>query len=164
MAKKVVEEDMVVTIQYTLSEEDGSVLDSSEENGDLDYLHGYEGVMPGLEKALEGKGIGESIDVTLTGDDAYGSYDESLLFTVSQGEFPDDVVIEEGLEFEAEIKDELRYCTVEKITEDGMVHINANHPLAGKTLRVQAKILEIRGASEEELDHGHVHSHGNHRD
>lgn len=157
-----VEDDKVVTISYTLKNSQGEVLDSSEENGDLDYLHGYEGIMPGLERALQGKTIGNSISVELSGDDAYGEYDEKLIFTVPRSEFPDEIDIEEGLEFEAEIQDSIRYCTIEEIDAQGMVRVNANHPLAGETLQVAAKVLAIREATEEELDHGHVHSDGHH--
>jgi len=161
MSQKI-EEDMVVTISYTLRDESGEILDSSEENGNLDFLVGYEGVMPGLEQALIGKKLGDSVDLSLSGEDAYGEYDEKLFFTVAKDEFPKDVELTEGLEFEAEIQDRIRYCTIEKITDDDMVHINANHPLAGQVLQVQAKVLGIREATDEELDHGHVHSDDDH--
>lgn len=157
MAETVVKDDSVVTISYTLSSQDGELLDSSEENGDLQYIHGYEGIMPGLERALEGKPVGHSVDLVLSGDDAYGEYDENLIYSFSRDDFPKDLELEPGLEFEAEIGDALRYCVVEDISEDGMVQVNANHPLAGMKLRVSATVLAVRDATEEELDHGHVH-------
>lgn len=153
-------EDKVVTISYSLKDENGDLLDSSEENGDLAYLHGYEGIMPGLEKALDGHPVGHSVKLNLSGEDAYGDYDDSLIFSIPKEEFPSDFNLEVGQEFEAEIRDSVRYCTIEQVGDDGQVRINANHPLAGKTLQVEAKILQIRDATDEEIDHGHVHHPG----
>jgi FKBP-type peptidyl-prolyl cis-trans isomerase SlyD len=147
----------VVTINYTLIDtEDNSILDSSDENGSLPYLHGSQFLMPGLESALSGKAIGDKVDLTLKGDQAYGDFKNDLVFTINRNEFPDDIALEVGLEFEAEIKDELRYCTITQIEND-LVTINANHPLSGKTLRVQAEVIAIRKATPEEIEHGHVH-------
>lgn len=155
-------EDKVVTISYKLQDEDGTLLDSSEENGDLAYLHGHQGIMSGLEKALEGHSAGYRVDLTLSGDEAYGEYDEKLIFQVPKKEFPADLPLEPGFEFEAEIMDAPRYCVIEEVSSEGMVRVNANHPLAGKTLKVEAEILEIRDATDEEIDHGHVHHPGQH--
>ncbi|KGE73959.1 FKBP-type peptidyl-prolyl cis-trans isomerase [Spirochaeta lutea] len=157
---KKVENNRVVTLDYELRDaSDNTVLDSSAENGRLPYLHGSKFLMPGLEAALEGKSLGERVELTLSGDQAYGDYDEKMVFTIPRKEFPDHIEVEVGLEFEAEIQDELRYCTVTQAEHD-LITVNANHPLAGRTLTVWAKITDIREASQEELEHGHVHEDG----
>lgn len=162
MADIKIEDNRVVTLDYSLWNQEGELIDSSSANGALEYLHGYQAIMPGLEKALNGKQAGSEIDVTLTGDDAYGDYDPGLVFEVSRTEFPDGLDLYEGFEFEAEIKDQIRFCTVEKLSDSGQVKINANHPLAGQKLRVKANVLAVRTATDEEIEHGHVHSGDHH--
>ncbi len=160
-----IEKNKVVTISYELSKTDGELLDSSDENGNLPYIHGTEFLAPGLEKSLEGKSVGDSVDTTVSAADAFGEYDPELIFTVNRKDMNiSDDDLQEELEFEAEIHGELRYCRIEKIS-GGEVTINANHPLAGTDIHFKASVLDIWDATKEELDHGHVHDeHGHQHD
>ncbi|AHC15105.1 FKBP-type peptidyl-prolyl cis-trans isomerase [Salinispira pacifica] len=155
----------VVTISYTMSDEQGSVLDSSDENGNLPYIHGTEFLAPGIEASLEGKSIGDTVDEHISADKAFGTYSDDLVFTINKKDINiDDTDLKKGLEFEAEVRGEIRYCLIEDVQEDKVV-INANHPLAGVNIHFQAEVLAIRDATAEELDHGHVHDeHGHHHD
>lgn len=160
-----VEQNKVVTISYRLADGDNNLLDSSEENGNLPYIHGTEFLAPGIEKSLEGKTIGDSVDTVVKAVDAFGEFSDELLFSVKRSEINiDDETLKPGLEFEAEIHGELRYCRIDEVKDDS-VTINANHPLAGMDIHFEAEVLEIRDATAEELDHGHVHDeHGHHHE
>ena len=148
--------EKVITIDYELKSADGEILDSSDENGALSYIHGIGFLVPGIERALDGKKIGDAIQTVVSPEDGYGEYDEDLVFEVTKDDFEKDVEIFEGLEFQAEIGDEVRLCTVVAIEND-TITVDANHPLSGEELHVRAKVLEIRDATPEELEHGHVH-------
>ena len=141
-----VNKDKVITIDYELKSADGEILDSSDENGALSYIHGAGYLVPGIERALD----------VVSPVDGYGEYDENLVFEVTKDDFEKGVEIYEGLEFQAEIGEEVRLCTVVAIENDAIT-IDANHPLSGEELHVRAKVLEIRDATPEELEHGHVH-------
>jgi FKBP-type peptidyl-prolyl cis-trans isomerase SlyD len=151
-----VEKDKVITIDYELKSADGEILDSSDENGALSYIHGAGYLVPGIENALAGKQIGESIQVVVPPADGYGEYNEELVFEVTKDDFEEGVEIFEGLEFQAEIDEQVRLCTVVAVEND-KVTVDANHPLSGEELHVRAKVLGIREASAEEIEHGHVH-------
>ncbi|MFP4430848.1 MAG: peptidylprolyl isomerase [Spirochaetaceae bacterium] len=156
-----VKKDAVVTIDYTLRNDEGEVLDSSEENGELSYLHGHQGIVEGLEEALEGKSEGEKVEATLDPEKAYGERDERLLFDVGRDRMPDDVDLEVGMQFLAQGQDgSQRPVTVSAIGDD-KVTLDGNHPLAGERLHFDVTINGIREATDEEIDHGHVHD-GNH--
>lgn len=159
-----IENNKVVTISYEMKDEDGEILDSSDESGDLDYLHGTNFLMPGLEASLLGKKVGDKIDETFQPADAFGEYDESLIFTVNKDEFQDGVELYEGLEFQADVRDESRICVIVAIEGD-QVTVDANHPLADTVVKVKAEVKAIRDASEEEIEHGHAHGEdGHHHD
>lgn len=154
----VVEKDKVIKIDYTLKDSDGKTIDSSEDSEPLVYLHGNGNIIPGLEKQLEGKKTGDKLSCVVGSADAYGEYDESLVFTVQKSNFADPDKIEEGMQFEAHGEDGERMVTVVAVKGDE-VTVDANHPLAGKDLHFDVKVAEIRDATAEELTHGHVHSH-----
>lgn len=151
-----VKKDKVVTIEYELKSLDGEILDSSDENGALAYIQGSEFLIPGLERLLEGKKVGDAVNQTLKPADAFGDYDEALVFEAARSDFEEGVELQEGLEFEAEVNEKVRLCTIVEIKGDA-VTVDANHPFSGEELAVRAKILDIRDATPEELDHGHVH-------
>jgi FKBP-type peptidyl-prolyl cis-trans isomerase SlyD len=165
MIKKVmnIAKDQVVSINYTLTDVNGQVLDSSQETGPLSYLHGNDNIIPGLEKALEGKTEGATLKVSVPAAEAYGLRDEQLVINVPKSQFQDAGTVEEGMQFEAETSDGSRIVTVTKVEGD-MVTIDANHPLAGMDLNFDVQVVGIRAATEEELEHGHVHDHGHHHD
>jgi FKBP-type peptidyl-prolyl cis-trans isomerase SlyD len=154
----VVEKDKVITIDYTLKDSDGQTIDSSDDSEPLVYLHGNDNLIPGLEKRLEGKKEGDKLSCVINPGEAYGDYDESLVFTVQKSNFADPSKIEEGMQFEAHGEDGPRVVTVVAVKGDE-VTVDANHPLAGEDLHFDVKVVGIREATAEELAHGHVHSH-----
>ena len=147
--------DSVVTIHYTLKDGGGAVLDSSAGNEPLAYLHGNGNLVPGLEAALEGKAKGATLDVTVAPAEGYGPRDEKLVQKVPKRMFEGSVDL--GMRFHAGPS----VVTVTHIQGD-MVTIDANHPLAGQDLHFSVEVMDVRAASEEELEHGHVHGAGGH--
>lgn len=155
-----VAKDTVVSLNYELSDASGNLIEKSDEP--ISYLHGgYDGIFPMVEEALEGKNEGEGCSVVMEPDDAFGDYDSELVRLEPRNLFPDN--IEVGMQFEgrAEGADESRLYTVTGVADDSVV-VDANHPLAGVTLRFTCTIIGVRDATTEELDHGHVHGHGGH--
>ena len=138
--------DSVVSIAYTLKNLAGEILDSSDEENPLIFVQGNGYLITGLEDALEGKEKGESFSVTIEPKDAYGEYDDSLLFEVSRDQFPEEVKIEVGMEFQAE---DGRIVCVKEVNGD-KVKIDTNHPMAGKTLCFEVKIVDVRELTDEE--------------
>lgn len=152
-----IQNDAVVTIAYTLKDDDGQVLDSSEDHGDLSYLHGHQNIVPGLEEALEGKGPGESVQASVPPEKAYGVRDEQLLFQVPRERMPDGTELQVGMQFEAQTSSGERQIVTLADVGDEQVTLDANHPLAGQTLHFDVTVNDVREATSEELDHGHVH-------
>jgi len=127
----------------------------------LVYLHGYENIIPGLEKALEGKAIGDSFKVIVPAGDAYGLWDENLVVAVPRSSFNGVEGLEEGLEIEARFPEGSQVVKVLKVTEDE-VTVDGNHPMAGMDLNFDIVIRDIRDATKEELACGHVHHEHKH--
>lgn len=151
----VIEKDRVVTIDYKLQDSEGAVLDSSEGSEPLVYIHGNENIIVGLEKHLAGKQAGDKVDCVVPAAEAYGERDDSLVFKVAKSEF-DGADVEIGMQFEAQGEDGAQVVTVIAVEGDE-VSIDANHPLAGENLHFDVKIVEVREATKEEIEHGHVH-------
>lgn len=151
----------VVTIAYTVTDEDGEVLDSAGADDPLAYLHGTGSIVPGLEAALDGRSAGDAIHVTLEPDDAYGLHDPELVAVASRAQFDEPDALEVGMQFEAEGDDGPEVVTVVSIEGDD-VTLDANHPLAGFTLTFDVQVLGVRAATAEELEHGHPHGEGGH--
>ncbi|HET9959490.1 MAG TPA: peptidylprolyl isomerase [Polyangiaceae bacterium] len=152
--------EKVITIDYTLTDEAGEVLDSSSDDGPLSYLHGFGNIVPGLEAALEGKAKGDSVQVTVAPEEGYGKRDEALVQSLPRNRFPDGE-IEVGMQFHAEAQGASRVLTVVAVDEKA-VTIDANHPLAGRTLSFDVTVRDVRDATAEELEHGHVHDGDDH--
>ncbi|MDB5298761.1 MAG: peptidylprolyl isomerase, FKBP-type [Phycisphaerales bacterium] len=157
-----VAKDKVVTVDYTLTGADGAVLDSSNGHEPLTYLHGVGGIVPGLERAMEGKNQGETVDVTVPPEDAYGQRDEAFVQQVPKTAFGG-AKVEPGMQFRAQSPDGASRVVTVVDVQDDKVRIDANHPLAGKTLHFNVKVLDVRDASQEEIDHRHVHGAGGHQ-
>ncbi len=157
----VVAHNKVVQIHYTLTNDAGAVLDSSSGGEPLAYLHGNGNLIPGLEKALEGKGAGEKLSVKVSAEEGYGTRDPSLVQDVPRRAFKGIDNISVGMQFQADSNQGPRMVTVTRIAGD-MVTVDGNHPLAGEDLNFAVEIAEIREASEEELAHGHVNGAGGH--
>ena len=156
-----IKKDRVVTIDYSLRDDTGRLIDSSEGAEPLVYLHGNENIIPGLEKELEGKNPGDSIACSVAPEDAYGDRDEALVFKVQKKDFGENVEVAPGMQFEAHGENGVQIVSVVKI-EGEDVTLDANHPLAGETLHFDVKVVDVREATPEELEHGHVH--GEHDD
>lgn len=148
-----ISKDSVVSIEYTLTDDQNEVLDSSEGTGPLEYLHGHNNLIPGLEKELEGKKAGDTFKTKIAPSDAYGEYQNELVVEVDRNQFPDDVEITEGMQFEAGGPDGSRVVTVTSV-KDAKITVDANHPLAGETLHFDVKVVSIREATSEEKEHG----------
>lgn len=154
-------QDTVVTLQYELSDADGNLIEKADTP--IDYLHGgYHGIFPEVEKVLEGKGVGDSCQVRLTPDDAFGDYDADLVHVESRDKFPENVAVGMQFEGQGENSDEVIIYTVTEIAEDKIV-VDGNHPLAGQTLDFSCTVASVRVATNDEVSHGHAHgAHGHH--
>jgi len=164
-----IEPNRHVTLDYELRDEDGDLVDASEAEGGepIRYVHGYGMLVPGLEAALVGLRAGDERDVVVPADAGYGEYDEGLVLEVDRSELPDAKVVNVGDELVAESPDgdELAMSVIE--VRDDVVVVDANHPLAGMTLRYHVKVRDVREATEQEiegaasdLDEAHEHVHG----
>ena len=157
-----IENNKVVTLEFTVKNATtDEVIESSEGGEPLLYLHGHSNLVPGLEKALAGKQVGDKYDVTVNPEEGYGVRDESLVQEVPKDAFQGVDNISVGMAFTADGPQGQVVVEVTKI-EGETVTIDANHPLADVTLAFSGEIKEIREASKEELDHGHVHGPGGH--
>lgn len=157
-----VNNDSVVTIAYTLRNREGAVLDSSEENGSIAYLHGHQNIVPGLEKALVGKTVGDTIDAEIAPDEAYGERREDLVFSVPRDRLPQEEELVEGMQFRAQVADGQDLVVTLVDLKKDEVTLDGNHPLAGETLLFNVEVQDIRAATPEEIDHGHVHDGTHH--
>jgi len=152
---------MVVTMHYTLTDDAGAVIDSSQGREPLPYLHGHGNIVPGLEKALEGAAVGFKSRITVSAAEGYGERNPEAVFDAPRDQFPDDMEIAPGMQVYAEGPEGPVTFTVIEFTDNG-VKLDANHPLAGMNLNFEIEIMDVREATEEELAHGHVHSPGDH--
>ena len=152
-----VAKDHIVSFDYTLTDDTGAVLDASR-GAPLSYLHGASNIIPGLESALEGLGIGSEKKVTVPPAEGYGEYDERLVIRVPADRMGGHAV-QIGMRFHAETNAGLRVLTVKEVKTDEVV-LDGNHELAGKTLHFSVKITEVRAATPTELAHGHPHQTG----
>ncbi len=152
----------VVTLKYRLTDAQGEFIEETDEP--VEYLHGgYDGIFPRVEETLEGKEVGYATEMQLEPVDAFGEYDADRVRVEAREKFPEP--LEVGMRFEGVPEDEEEepeILTVTDLTTDTVV-LDANHPLAGTALRFSLEVLEVRAATEEELEHGHVHgAHGHH--
>ncbi|MDY7029399.1 MAG: peptidylprolyl isomerase, partial [Spirochaetota bacterium] len=149
--------DKVVSIDYTLKDDQGTVIDTSNERGPLSFIFGSGTIIPGLENELEGREKGDSFSVTVEPKDGYGEYDDSMMFEVGKDQFQDSSQIEEGMQVQAQNNQgQVQILTVKSIGDEN-VTLDANHPLAGQKLFFDVSVTDVRDATEEEIDHGHVH-------
>ena len=151
----------VAYIHYTLTNDAGEVLDSSEGREPLAYLHGAGNIVPGLEKALEGRKSGDSFTVDVEADQGYGPRHDGLVQEVPRDAFRGVDSVEPGMQFQAQTPQGALSVTVTGVTDD-TVTVDGNHPLAGETLHFAIEVTDVREATAEELEHGHVHGAGGH--
>jgi FKBP-type peptidyl-prolyl cis-trans isomerase SlyD len=154
-------DNMAVSIHYTLINDEGEVLDSSQDDEALVYLHGEGNIISGLEQALHGKAVGDKFNVRLAPEDAYGEFMEDRVQVISRTMFDGVDELEIGMQFQADVSDGPGVVTIIKIDGDD-VTIDGNHPLAGQPLTFDVEVIAVRAATAEELEHGHVHGAGCH--
>ena len=151
----------VVLIHYTLTNDDGEVIDSSEGHEPLAYIHGEGNIIPGLENALLGKAAGDRIKVSIPPEEGYGLRDEQLIQAVPREAFHGVDEILPGMQFHTESPAGGQLVTVVEVQGDTVL-LDGNHPMSGQTLNFDVEVTEIRDATPEELSHGHVHGPGGH--
>jgi len=152
-------QNSVVAFHYTLTNDAGEVLDSSEGRDPLTYLHGAGNIIPGLEKELEGRAAGDTLNVAVSPEEGYGEVQPQLVQEVPRDAFQGVEAVEPGMQFQAQTQGGPLMVTVTKVEGD-TVTVDGNHPLAGQKLNFDVKIEEVRDVSQEEIEHGHVHGEG----
>jgi len=154
----------VVSLAYLLTNDKGEELDRAEKGTPFHYLHGARQIIRGLESAIETMKIGDKKKVTVSPTEGYGELDPKLKMSLDRSNFPKDVELEEGMQFEANLSDDDddgRVFTIESVQGD-KVNVNGNHPLAGMTLHFDVEVLGVREATKEELTHNHAHGPNGH--
>ncbi len=153
-----VAKETVVAIEYTLKDDQGTILDASGDRGPMEYLHGAQNIIPGLEQGIEGLAAGDTKNVLVPPQLGYGEYSEKLLQQVPISAFGANTP-QVGMRFHAETNLGMRVLTIKKI-EGEEVTLDGNHELAGKTLHFDIKVVSVRAAELSELSHGHPHQAG----
>lgn len=158
---KKVAKDLVVSLAYQVRTEDDVLVDESLASAPLDYLHGRGSLISGLEKALEGRSVGEHFDIEIPADDAYGQYDDNLVQRVPKDVFVGVDELQVGMRFLADTDMGSVPVEITGIEGDEVI-VDGNHMLAGQNLKFNVEIIAIREATDEELAHGHVHNEDGH--
>jgi len=152
-----IEKDRVVSIHYKLTNDAGEVIDSSEGHPPLSYLHGHHGIISGLEQALEGKAAGDSLQVSIQPEDAYGEINPEMIQTIPRSAVADIDNLAPGMTLQADDgSGNVHHVVVREVNDDTVV-IDANHPLAGQVLHFDVTVDSVREATPEEIAHGHAH-------
>jgi FKBP-type peptidyl-prolyl cis-trans isomerase SlyD len=155
-----VTDDVVVSLDYTLRLDDGEVIDTSVDQAPLKFLQGRGQIIPGLEQALYGMGVGDEKDVVVAPADGYGEQDPDAFQEVPRDIFPSDMTLTQGMRLRMrDSSGQVFEASVADIRPDNVL-LDFNHPLAGETLHFQVKISDLRPATSEEAAHGHVHTPG----
>lgn len=157
-----IKDNSAVSFHYTLTDDDGQQLDSSVGKEPLAYLHGAGNIIPGLENALTGKAVGDAMTVAVSAAEGYGEVQKELIQDVPRSSFQGIDEIEIGMQFEAQTGQGGAVPVTVTAVTDEMITVDGNHPLAGKNLNFDVTIEAVRDATEEELEHGHVHGPGGH--
>ena len=149
-----------VGFNYRLTDKNGQLIDASGPGEPFYYLHGYQNIVPGLEKELDGLKAGDKKQVVVSAADGYGELNENLVFEVPRANFPADMNIEAGMEFQTKDDNgQPMFVVVTDVTND-FVKVDGNHPLAGIELHFDVEITDVRDATLQELAHGHAHAGG----
>lgn len=159
MEKPTVQDGQVVSLEYTLHV-DGQLVDSSKGGAPLEFLQGAGNIIPGLEDELYGMEIGESKNVIVAAEDGYGELDPDAFVDVPRSQFPAGIPLQPDIELQ--VRDDtgrVLFARIDRV-DDESVRLDFNHPLAGKELNFNVKVVGLRDATKEELEHGHVHGQG----
>lgn len=157
-----IESNSVVTLHYTLKDNEGKIMDQSDDGSFL-YLHGAMNIIPGLENALTGKTAGEELSVKVAPEEGYGIKDPARIQEVPKDMFEGVDDIQVGAQFHAQGPDGAAIVVTVTDVKEEVVMIDANHALAGIELNFDVKVIDVREASEEEIEHGHVHGPDGHQ-
>lgn len=159
-----VADNLVVSMEYILRTEDDEEISRALRDNPLEYLHGFNNIIPGLETELTGMEVGDEKDVILPPESGYGSRDPDLLIEYPREKFPDsmELVVGESVQMKDKKTGESRSAQIVDLKDDDVI-LDFNHPLAGEKLYFHVRIANLREATSEELSHGHVHdgNHGN---
>lgn len=156
-----IEKNRAVLIHYTLKNDAGEVLDTSDGDEPLAYIHGEGDIVEGLERALTGKSKGDKVEVKVSPEEGYGVRESDKVQTVPRAAFEEDADVVAGMRFQARGPEGMMIVTVTGVSGDE-VTIDANHPLAGETLNFAVEVVDVRAATKQELEHGHIHGAGGH--
>lgn len=156
-----ISKNKIATFHYRLTSEDGTLIEDSFESEPLIYLHGQGNLIVGMEKALEGKKAGDQFTVEIKAEEGYGERFDGLVQTVPRNSFDGIKDIEVGMRFRASTEHGEVPVVVTAVTENDVV-VDGNHPLAGITLNFTVEVKDVRDATTEEIEHGHVHGAGGH--
>ena len=157
-----IENDKVVLMNYTLTNDNGDVIDTSDGREPLAYIQGYQNIIPGLEKEMAGKKVGDKFKAVVQPEEGYGKFNPALLQELEKSIFQGVDEIEVGMQFQTQLEDGPIIMTVSKV-EGEKVTVDGNHPLADQVLTFDVEVMEIREATAEELEHKHVHGVGGHQ-
>ncbi|TCS86538.1 FKBP-type peptidyl prolyl cis-trans isomerase /apo-metallochaperone SlyD [Anseongella ginsenosidimutans] len=146
----------VVGLTYTLKNDAGDTVDQSQPEQPFQYLHGHQNIVPGLEKQLDGLEVGTEKKIAVSPEEGYGAFDDQLVFRVPAANFPQEVELQPGMQFQSEGPQGAMVVTVTGVEND-VVTVDGNHPLAGQVLHFDVKVDSVRDATDIELEHGHVH-------
>ncbi|MBU2886853.1 peptidylprolyl isomerase [Gilvimarinus agarilyticus] len=156
-----ISDNCVASFHYTLTDKEGKVLDSSDGREPLAYLHGASNIIPGLEKELVGKQVGDKLKVDVPAAEAYGERNDEMMQELPASMFTGVEKIEVGMEFHAQTEQGTQVVSIAAVDGDN-VTVDANHPLAGVDLTFDVEITDVREATSEEQEHGHAHGAGGH--
>lgn len=157
-----ISDNKVVQFHYTLKDESGTEVESSHEGDPVAYLHGHKNMIAGLEKALTEKAAGDKFTATVSPEEGYGERDENATQRVPVKHLQGAKKWKPGMTAVVQTEQGARQVTVIKAGRF-MVEVDINHPLAGKTLTFDVEVVDVRDATEEEIDHGHAHGVGGHQ-
>lgn len=149
-----IDKNVVVGIDYKLTVADGTEVDTTANRGPMEYLHGHQNIIPGLEKELEGHEVGDTLDVTVSPNEGYGEHDPERVVQVNREQLGFEAEV--GAVVSAKLPDGREQHLLIAEIEDDTVTLDGNHPLAGQTLRFEVSVASIRGATEEEIANGSV--------
>ncbi len=162
MAQTEIKDGMVVDLAYVLTSETGEVLDRADLNDPFTYLHGAGQIVPGLEEALDGCKVGDKKKVRVEAEDGYGEFDPALKMSVKKDQFPKDMKLDVGMQFETVAQDGMGMIFTVAGIEGDQVSVDGNHPLAGQVLNFDVEVLKMRAATPDEMEHGHAHGPDGH--
>ncbi|SFV87276.1 FKBP-type peptidyl-prolyl cis-trans isomerase SlyD [hydrothermal vent metagenome] len=154
-----VKKDKVVEMHYTLKNDNGDIIDTSKGQEPMPFLQGHGNVVPGLEKAIEGLKKGDTCDVAVEAKDAYGEFHAEAVQEIPMEALQEVPDLKVGMELQSQDENGNPFIVIVKKIEGETVTVDANHPLAGQTLHFSVSIEGVRDATENELEHGHVHAH-----